>query len=248
MLLVAALTALISVNGAVAALLPVVVVIAVRTGRAPSQLLMPLVFGAHAGSMLALTGTPVNVIVSTYAAELTGDGLRLLRVRAGRRPAAARDDRGRAPARPAAAPGAAAAVAARRPSRHARTLVEQYGLDARELPAHIDVAAALIGRDTGLAEVIIPPRSPLIGEHGVPGHGHRAGDLVVLAIQRGGEDLGPGEPTLAAGDALLLQGTWDAIADHAGAGACSGGLPELVRRQAVPLGRGAAARSRSWPG
>ena len=34
MLLVAALTAVISVNGAVAALLPVVVVIAVRTGRA----------------------------------------------------------------------------------------------------------------------------------------------------------------------------------------------------------------------
>ena len=74
MLLVAALTAVISVNGAVAALLPVVVVIAVRTGRAPSQLLMPLVFGAHAGSMLTLTGTPVNVIVSNYAAELTGTG------------------------------------------------------------------------------------------------------------------------------------------------------------------------------
>ena len=38
------LSALISVNGAVAALLPVVVVIAVRLRRAPSQLLMPLVF------------------------------------------------------------------------------------------------------------------------------------------------------------------------------------------------------------
>ena len=35
MLLVAGLTALISVNGAVAALLPVVVVIAVRLGRSP---------------------------------------------------------------------------------------------------------------------------------------------------------------------------------------------------------------------
>ena len=65
MLLVALLTALISVNGAVAALLPVVVVMAVRLKRAPSQLLMPLVFSAHAGSLLALTGTPVNVLVST---------------------------------------------------------------------------------------------------------------------------------------------------------------------------------------
>lgn len=57
-LLVAVLTALISVNGAVAALLPVVVVVATRAGLPPSQMLMPLAFSAHAGSMLALTGTP----------------------------------------------------------------------------------------------------------------------------------------------------------------------------------------------
>src|SRR5262249_48954875 len=42
LLLVAFLTALISVNGAVAALVPVVVVMAVRLGRSPSQLLIPL--------------------------------------------------------------------------------------------------------------------------------------------------------------------------------------------------------------
>ncbi len=69
LLLVAFLTALISVNGSVAALVPVVVVLAVRLGRSPSQLLMPLAFGAHAGSLLALTGTPVNVIVSDAADE-----------------------------------------------------------------------------------------------------------------------------------------------------------------------------------
>ena len=63
------LTALISVNGSVAALLPVVVVMAVRLGRSPSQLLMPLAFGAHAGSMLALTGTPVNMIVADAAQD-----------------------------------------------------------------------------------------------------------------------------------------------------------------------------------
>jgi Na+/H+ antiporter NhaD/arsenite permease-like protein len=67
MLLVAVLTALISVNGAVAALVPVVVMMAVRLGRSPSQLLLPLAFGAHAGSLLVLTGTPVNVIVSEAA-------------------------------------------------------------------------------------------------------------------------------------------------------------------------------------
>jgi Na+/H+ antiporter NhaD/arsenite permease-like protein len=68
-LLVALLTALISVNGAVAALAPVAAVIAVRLGRSPSQLLMPVAFAAHAGSLLLLTGTPVNVIVSQAAAN-----------------------------------------------------------------------------------------------------------------------------------------------------------------------------------
>jgi Na+/H+ antiporter NhaD/arsenite permease-like protein len=53
--LVALVTALISVNGAVAALLLVIVVTAVRLERPPSQLLMPLAFSANAGSLLALT-------------------------------------------------------------------------------------------------------------------------------------------------------------------------------------------------
>ena len=42
------------------------VVTALRLGRSPSQLLLPLAFGAHAGSLLALTGSPVNVIASEY--------------------------------------------------------------------------------------------------------------------------------------------------------------------------------------
>ena len=42
MTLVALFTALINVNGAVAALVPVVVVMALRVGRPPSQLLLPL--------------------------------------------------------------------------------------------------------------------------------------------------------------------------------------------------------------
>ena len=69
MLISALLTALINPNGAVAALLPVVVVVAIRLGRSPSELLLPMAFAAHAGSMLALTGTPVNVIVSKAAAD-----------------------------------------------------------------------------------------------------------------------------------------------------------------------------------
>jgi di/tricarboxylate transporter len=48
-LLCSSLTALISLNGSVAALLPVVVVMAVQLKRSPSQLLMPMVLAAHAG-------------------------------------------------------------------------------------------------------------------------------------------------------------------------------------------------------
>ncbi|MDQ1129534.1 SLC13 family permease [Microbacterium sp. SORGH_AS_0888] len=68
-LLVAVLTAFISINGAVAALVPVVAVIARRAGIAAGQLMMPLAFLASAASLLTLTGTPVNVVVSELAAE-----------------------------------------------------------------------------------------------------------------------------------------------------------------------------------
>ena len=80
MLLVAILTALINLNGSVAALLPMVVVVAAHRGIAPSKLLMPLVFAGRAGSLLALTGRPVNVIVSEAAVE-AGRAVRVLRVR-----------------------------------------------------------------------------------------------------------------------------------------------------------------------
>ena len=74
MCFVGVLAAMISVNGAVAALLPVVVVMAIRLGQSPSQLLMPLVFGAHAGSQLMLTGSPVNVLVVEASQDAGGGG------------------------------------------------------------------------------------------------------------------------------------------------------------------------------
>lgn len=71
--LCAVLTALITLNGAVAALLPLVVMLAVRIGEPPSRMLMPLTFAGSAGSLLMLTGTPVNIIVSE-AAQDAGEG------------------------------------------------------------------------------------------------------------------------------------------------------------------------------
>ncbi|MFT4213752.1 MAG: SLC13 family permease [Microbacterium sp.] len=70
--LAAVLAAFISINGAVAALVPVVVVVAVRAGIAPSKMLVPLAFAASARSLLTLTGTPVNIVVSEAAVAAGG--------------------------------------------------------------------------------------------------------------------------------------------------------------------------------
>ena len=252
--LVAGLTALISVNGAVAALLPVVVVIAVRLGRPPSQAADPARVSAPTPArMLALTGTPVNVLVVGGRPRCHG-----------RRPSASSSSRSWV------CPWSLGTIAIvvlfgdrllpeRSPlslpadlSTHARTLVEQYDLNGAAFqlrmrpgstlvgadPQQIDVAAypgvsivgtqsgsdggrvqgtmsvgdillvrgdaaatsalaadrglafhkdgapdgiaeALVGRTSGVAEVILPPRSTLVGHDCLPGYGHaqwRPGD------------------------------------------------------------------------
>ena len=214
--------------------MPVAVVMAVRTGRSPSQLLLPLAFGAHAGSLLALTGTPVNVIVSEAAADagvgsfgylefaLVGLPLTLgviaIVVLFGERLLPERHPRSIAPDF----------------SGHARTLIEQYELD--------HTADALMTRRYGVAEVVIPPRSQLAGDRVFPGMITASGDLAILAVQRGGDDTGPGETVLAEGDTLLLQGTWAALDSNLDdPEVLVVDAPDLVRRQAVPLGAGARA-------
>jgi len=229
MSLAAALTALINPNGSTAALLPVVVVMALRLGRPPSQLLLPLAFAAHPGSLLAMTGSVVNVIVSDASAEsgeggfgyfefaLVGVPLTLgciaIVVLFGER------------LLPVRRPRATTANF----SEHARTLVRQYQLDPEVSP---------FTRTHGIAELVIPPRSGLIGETVFPGMVSESGDLMVLAVQRGGENQGEKETVLAPGDTVLLRGTWpdlqvrlqkpDVLAVHP---------PYLIRRQTVPLGR-----------
>ena len=49
-----------------------VVVIAARSAITPSRLLLPLAFGAHSGALLPLTGSPVSVLASEFAAEAGG--------------------------------------------------------------------------------------------------------------------------------------------------------------------------------
>jgi di/tricarboxylate transporter len=303
------LSALISGNGAVAALMPVAVMAAIRLRQSPAQLLMPLAFASHAGSNLLLTGAPKNILVSEALedaglhgfafAEFALVGLPLLTgtiaiilLLGGR--LLPRQSSTRLPADF---------------SRHAQTLVEHYGLSdgvfrlrVRPTSAYVGLApeevdvgqdgrlslmavqagvsatplraqavsagdyllvrgdaeavvrlaaemhlalreggteSGLFSRRSGLAEVVIPPRSALIGRAVFPGMVTDSGDLVVLAVQRAGVDIDPGD-TLLAGDTLLLEGSWEALdlrLDDPDVLVVNS--PDLVRRQAVPMGAGA---------
>src|SRR5262249_9078040 len=51
-----------------------------------------------------------------------------------------------------------------------------------------DVAETLFNRASGLAEVVIPPRSGLVGQAVFPGMVTASGDFIILAVQRRGED------------------------------------------------------------
>jgi len=305
MLIVALLTALIGVNGSVAALLPMVVLVAVRLDIPASKLLMPLAFGAHAGSQLALTGTPIHILVSDAAVEAGEAGFSYFEFA------------------PVGIPLVAAAVAIallvgrrllpdREPetitpdlSDHARTLIEQYGLGewvakleipegsplvgtpASQLASDVEIIdvtgligsiglaspmpegavitvrgtteqvddvvtghglvrrpyalggkEALMDRRIGVVEMVIPPRSPIIGEHVFPGETTSSGDFVVMAVQRQGENIEREGARLGVGDTVLLQGTWAALERFEPSNALVVDDPGEVRRQAVPLGPG----------
>jgi len=314
----ALLSPLISQNGAAAALVPVVVLLALRMGRSPSGFLIPLAFATAAGSKLALTGTAKNALVSDAAAdagyggfgffEFAWVGVPLLlgtvlivvllghRLLPERKSANLPEDFGQ----------------------HARTLTEQYAVNCKaglfglrdgspllgkpreavEFGAGVSLIAVsgtaagkaasgsfaagdvlvlsgspedlagfaeanrlealpeaegtmadmLFNRHSGLAKAVVRPRSKLIGTVMAPGTLTANGELVVVAVQRNGQELsgtGLGEGTraagiaLQAGDHLLLQGTWralDRLARDRDVMAIDS--PDAVRRQAVPLGPG----------
>lgn len=229
-LLVAAVSALISVNGATAALLPLVVVVAARAGIASSKLLMPLAFAASAGSLLLLTGTPVNIIVSDFAAASGGRAFGFFEFALVGIPVVIGTivilvlGRGLLPERD----GALMPVDL---VRHARLLRQQYSLT-------LDTGV-ILGPATGVTEVVVPPRSPLIGSHVCAGMTTPDGDLVVLAARRGAELLKGQEFVVQAGDALLLQGSWDDLSRRSDdPGVLVVDHPERLRRS-VPLGTGA---------
>ncbi|HST43101.1 MAG TPA: SLC13 family permease, partial [Conexibacter sp.] len=234
----AVLAALITPNGAVAALVPMMVVIAARIGRTPSKLLMPLAFSAHAGSLLVLTGSPVNILASEAAADAGVGRFGFFEFALVGLPLAAGSVALALLLAPRLLPDRRARSLPPDLSRHAQTLADQYGIAPRSLSR--EVPEALFTRQVGVAEVVIPPRSPLLGAAVFPGMTTDSGELVVLSVQRNGEEPESEEVVLAAGDVLLLEGSWSALDERLGAEeVLVVDPPAVVRRQLVPLGPGA---------
>ena len=230
-LLVAVVTALISINGAVAALLPLVVVVASRAGIKTSQLLMPLAFAASAGSLLLLTGTPVNIIVSEFAADAGGRAFGYFEFAMVGVPLVIVTIAFVALLGTPLLPKRNGAQMPMDLVRHARLLRQQYSLS-------LDTGM-IMSPQNGVTEVVIPPRSPLIGTKVSPGMATPDGDLVILAARRGDDELRGRDIVIQAGDALLMQGSWDDLTSHAeSAGVLVVDSPKQLRRS-VPLGRGA---------
>jgi di/tricarboxylate transporter len=100
---------------------------------------------------------------------------------------------------------------------------------------------ALYDRERGVAEVVVPPRSGLIGREAFAGMVTESGDLLVIGVLRSGVPLGPGVHELMAGDALLVRGPWAALAANIAEDddVVVVAEPGAVRRQVVPLGLGA---------
>jgi di/tricarboxylate transporter len=314
MIAAAVFSGLIGMNGAVAAMLPVIVVVAVRTGIAPSKIMIPLAFACLTGSKLTLLGTPVNVIAATQADEtgvghigffewavlgvplLVGtivitvlfgrlllpdrrsqaipadfsahantlveqyrleDGLHYFRVR----PTSPYIGKSRAEVDltnyaglhlvallegSSATPLERAQIAegdlmlVRGEAEAAGRLAVDMHLAVREDHAAGSVADVLLSRASGLAEVVIPVRSRMIGQFVFPGMATEDGDLMVLAIQRGGIEMRDESVALRAGDHLLLQGTWKALDQYlSDPKVLVVDSPEVVQKQAVALGQGA---------
>jgi di/tricarboxylate transporter len=100
---------------------------------------------------------------------------------------------------------------------------------------------ALIDATYGVAEVVVAPRSTMVGETVFPGMVTDSGDLVVLAVQRAGEPIDAQTIVLESGDILLVQGRWDALdLNLADPGVLVVDQPDQLRRQAAPLG------TRAW--
>ncbi|MCU4671016.1 SLC13 family permease [Microbacterium fluvii] len=235
--IVALLAGFISINGAVAALLPVVVVVAIRAGLVPSKLLIPLAFAASAGSLLTLAGSPVNPVVSEFAAASGGRAFGFFEFALVGVPLVALTLLIVAVLGPRLLPDRTpeALTVAADPQAAAAGIRQRYEVDLS--------TTAMFSVREGVVEVLIAPNSHYIGRTVAPGMATKDERLVILALHRGGADAtdadSDGSLTLQAGDAILVQGPWAALDRYVQSPDVIATTPPQALQRGVPLGRGA---------
>jgi di/tricarboxylate transporter len=315
----AVISAVITVNGAAAALVPVTVAVARRARMLPSRVLIPLAFGCSAGALLTLGGSPVNVIVHEASRDNGGPGFgyfefalvgvplvlvtivvaaffgrrllperasttlptdfsnylpriiehwgldrRLFRLTIGEPSSAVSvpvrdviaEHSGRSSAQRSTGTDLTLVATQARGGRiaddHHRLepgdvlVVEGDDTVVAEFADHTgcsieNVATRsyenLVGRDAGLAELVVPPRSNWLGEKVFPGCAWDG--LTVLSVHRMNADVGARVVEFSQGDTILVRGPWSAIERLAASGMLVVESTEDVRRQTVQLNHSA---------
>jgi di/tricarboxylate transporter len=311
MVTVAVLTAMITTNGSVAALVPMVVALAVQFSIRPSKVLLPLAFAAHSGALLVLTASPVSVLTMETAREsgvgelnffsFTLLGVPLLigtiilvllfgdKLLPDREPTTALKDLSAIPGTlekhylaedklgrfwasdtsqltgktidrlNAELPsdlhllgvrsgGELAAMDAplrsgdellvRGSDSSMRAFAAEEGLSL-DTDVSGEFSSGLVTRDTGVAEVLISPRSHYIGDDVYPGMVTDSGKLVVFGVRRGTEQIESGRTIrLEAGDAMLLYGSWSDLEQQTrDPDVILVDSPDAIRRQTIAMGK-----------
>ena len=189
-------------------------------------------FGAHLGTLLdhyqidqGFFRLRIEREIAATARSLETDGVHVYAVQRGVREARGLDD----------ALVAGDIVLMTGDAATIRDIAKLHGFWVESEPLVPNNAATVIPEQSGLAEVIVAPRSMLIGQPLFAGL--MRGGVTVLAARRGGREIGASTLRAAEGDVLLVHGEWDAIFrleddDDVVLVDC----PAEMRRQMSPLG------------
>ena len=190
---VAVLSAFMNNVGALALMLPVAIRAAQASDMPPSRVLMPIAFGSLLGGLATLIGTPPNIIISSYRAEVLGKSF---------------GEGGGFGMFDFAPVGAIAALVG---------VVFIFTIGYRLIPVRKGGDTALddlMQIDEYVTELVVPEESPLIGKPIRELVVLADGDISVVALLRGDDkQLAPPWYTrMQAGDHLIIEGGTEAIA------------------------------------
>ncbi len=183
MLLIAFISAFVNNTAALAVFLPLVIAASIANRRAPSKFLIPLSYAAQFGGVCTLVGTSTNLLVDTLARQAGREGFTLFEF----------------------APlgiifvgvGIVYMMIAR------RFLLPDLGV-----PESGDS-----GHGSGyLVELLVPEKSPAIGQRASEVMPDELDDANVLEVLRDGLFVpSPSSESILAGDRLLIRGDWEQI-------------------------------------